>query len=611
VERVKESPQPDLKPTQKRRFGLSLNRPGENKLKLDDLLAALQADGLITDKQHKFLWGKIRPKDLQTEHPITLIANEAWAAADSTGNLLTEERITMWLADLLGMKYLRIDPLKVDVHSVASIASFAYTSKRHILPVEVTDNYVVFATTEPMMSKWKQDMSHILSNKELRVVLTTPANLKKYSVEFYSLAKSVNKATADEAVTGSNITNLEQLVQLGEAGDLDANNQHIVHIVDWLLQYAFEQRASDIHLEPRRDMSFVRFRIDGMLHMVYEVPTKVMGAIISRIKSLGGMDVIDKRRPQDGRVKTRTPKGNEVELRLSTLPTAFGEKMVMRIFDPEVLVKGFSQLGFSESNLNLWQEMVKQPNGIILVTGPTGSGKTTTLYSTLRHIARPEVNVCTVEDPIELLEPKFNQMQVQSSIDLSFADGIKALLRQDPDIIMVGEIRDLETAQMAVQASLTGHLVFSTLHTNSAVATVVRLIEIGMPDYLIRSTLLGVVAQRLLRTLCPHCTEKGDIEADVWEQLISPLKLPKPEKVNRPVGCLECRNTGYLGRVGIYEMLKVTDTIKQLIKTGGDQREMERLAIKEGMRTLKINGALKIASGVTTPEEVIRVVSIA
>jgi len=589
-------------------FGLTLDNKEERRLRLPDILAALQSTGVIERNQQDELNSSVRPKELEATHPISLIAQQNWRSAKD-GSLLNEEAITRWLAEILGMGYTRVDPLKTDVQAVTAIASFGYISKRHILPIEVNGNKVVFATSQPLQQKWQHDLSGII-NKDIEVVLATPSNIDKYSLEFYSLAKSINKAGADDAIRVPGINNLEQLVQLGESGGLDANDQHIVHIVDWLLQFAFEQRASDIHLEPRRDISYVRFRIDGILHMVYEVPTSIMTAIISRIKSLGGMDIVDRRHPQDGRVKTKTPKGNEVELRLSTLPTAFGEKMVMRIFDPDVLVKGFSQLGFSDTHNRMWAEMIEQPNGLILVTGPTGSGKTTTLYSTLKHIACPEVNVCTIEDPIELIEPLFNQMQVNTAIDLNFSDGVRALLRQDPDVIMVGEIRDLETAQMAIQSSLTGHLVLSTLHTNDSISTITRLMEIGVSDFLLRSTLLGVVAQRLLRTLCPHCLKAGEIDEEAWRQLTRPMKIKTPKQVNRPTGCLECRNTGYLGRVGIYEMLKATARFKNAIRADAERNELFEMAVREGMHPLNISGASKVAAGQTTVEEVMRVVSI-
>jgi general secretion pathway protein E len=333
-----------------------------------------------------------------------------------------------------------------------------------------------------------------------------------------------------------------------------------------------------------------------------------MSAVISRLKLLGRMDLAEKRRPQDGRIKTKATSGGEIELRLSTMPSVFGEKLVMRIFDPEVTVRSFEELGLSESELAQWKKLIGSPNGIILVTGPTGSGKTTTLYSTLKHLARPEVNVCTVEDPIEMVEPKFNQMQVHSAIGLDFASGLRTFLRQDPDIIMVGEIRDLETAEMAVQAALTGHLVFSTLHTNDAPSAIVRLLDLGVPHYLLRATLLGVVAQRLARTLCPHCRKAGSVDEELWKSFTSPWKIEHAGPVNKPVGCLECRETGYLGRVGIYEMLLLSPAVRGLIRADCELSKLREQAVKEGMTPLNIAGALKVCSGATSIEEVFRVV---
>ena len=409
----------------------------------------------------------------------------------------------------------------------------------------------------------------------------------------------------------SGLSNFEQLVELGKAGsELDANDHHIVHLVDWLWQYAFDQRASDIHLEPRRDVGILRFRIDGVLHEVYQMPYPVLVAMTSRIKILGRMDVVEKRRPQDGRIKTRAPDGQEVELRLSTLPTAHGEKVVMRIFDPDVLMRDFKDLGFTQEEYDTWQELVKQPGGFVLVTGPTGSGKTTTLYTTLKLIATPEVNVCTIEDPIEMIDPRLNQMQVQPEIDLTFSSGVRALMRQDPDIIMVGEIRDHETVDMAIQAALTGHLVLSTLHTNDAPSSITRLLDLGAPSYLLNATLLGVMAQRLVRTLCPHCKEKvpfnRDEEHRLWHNICAPFKATPPEFVYRPVGCLECRNTGYLGRIGIYEILRMTREVKRQIQDRTDIAALTQAGYKEGMRPLRVSGATKVAQGLTTFEEVLK-----
>ncbi|MFT6806622.1 MAG: general secretion pathway protein E, partial [Glaciecola sp.] len=441
----------------------------------------------------------------------------------------------------------------------------------------------------------------------ISLVLGNPKEIKAYLLEFYSISKAVDNAGANKSQGSSTLQNLEQLIELGELGTVDADDQHIVSIVDWLLQYAFNQRASDIHIEPRREQGNVRFRIDGVMHQVYEIPENITPAVISRIKIMGRLDVAEKRKPQDGRIKTRSSNGTEIELRLSTMPTAFGEKLVLRIFDPDVLVKDFSALGFEKKESDIWNQMIKQPHGIILVTGPTGSGKTTTLYTSLKQLATSEVNVCSVEDPIELVEPSFNQMQVQNNIGLDFANGVKTLLRQDPDIIMIGEIRDRETAEMAVQAALTGHLVLSTLHTNDAPSAIARLTEIGVPPYLISATLIGVVAQRLVRTLCPFCKQSGEVDSYRWKALIKPWTTSAPESMLHAEGCLECRQTGFRGRVGIYEMMPISDHLKQEIGKGFDLARFRRSAIKQGMRPLNLAGAQKVAKGVTTIGEVLKV----
>ncbi|MFQ6021715.1 MAG: GspE/PulE family protein [Acidiferrobacterales bacterium] len=574
-------------------------------LELKDLLADLVADGLLsTDDANRVAISTGRKSDL---HPLAAVANQNLRSAKNPNKVLTLEVLTAWLAQNTGLPYERIDPLKLDVETVTNVVSYAYASRRKILPIAVTDDTVTIATSDPVANDWEDELSRVLRKKIVRV-LANPADIDRYLAEFYSVSRSVKRALKDPSRAQLDvITNLEQMVELGRAGRLDADDHHIVNIVDWLLQYAFDQRASDIHLEPRREKSDIRFRIDGVLHMVYQVPTLVMSAIISRIKTLGRMDVAEKRRPQDGRLRTKTPVGNEVELRLSTIPTALGEKLVMRIFDPSVLARSFKELGLSESDVERWQTMVKQPHGIILVTGPTGSGKTTTLYSTLKQLAKPEVNVCTIEDPIEMVEPTFNQMQVQHNIGLGFASGVRSLLRQDPDIIMVGEIRDLETADMAVQAALTGHLVLSTLHTNDAASAITRLLEIGAPAYLINATLLGAVAQRLVRTLCPHCKQSGNLDDDAWQALVHPWKATKPEAAYLPKGCLECRNTGYFGRIGVYEILTMSPVLCKLTQAETEVAVLREQAVKEGMEPLRLSGARKIYAGLTTIEEVAKV----
>jgi general secretion pathway protein E len=506
------------------------------------------------------------------------------------------------------MDYLHIDPLKIDFSAVTEIMSSAYATRFRILPVAVTAKEAVIATAEPNVRDWEPELARIIK-REIKRVISNPVDIERFQIEFYNLAKSIKGAS--KTATASGLSNFEQLVELGKADKLDANDAHVVRVVDWLWQYAFEQRASDIHVEPRREHGIVRFRIDGVLHQVYQIPAAVLAAMTSRIKILARMDVVEKRRPQDGRIKTRTPEAGDIELRISSLPTAFGEKLVMRIFDPEVLVRDFRELGFSDEDQRRWNEMSGRSNGIVLVTGPTGSGKTTTLYSTLKALATPEVNVCTIEDPIEMVEPAFNQMQVQTQIELGFAEGVRALMRQDPDIIMVGEIRDLETAEMAIQSALTGHLVLSTLHTNDAPSAVTRLLELGVPPYLLNATLNGVMAQRLVRTLCPHCKQKVEFNRAEdhagWDALVAPWKSNRPEKVYRPVGCLDCRMTGYMGRVGIYETLIFSSAIKGLVAERAELSALREQAFKEGMKPLRISGAMKVGSGLTTVDEILKV----
>ncbi len=520
------------------------------------------------------------------------------------------EELTLWLAKRTGLEYLRIDPLKIDAPNVGDLVTASYATWNRILPVSISPQRVVFATSEPYLTGWIEELGGIIK-REIGRVLANPRDIERYRKEFFGVSKSVkgaNAADGNKRFVG--LGNLEALVELGKSGQLDANDSHIVHIVDWLLQYAFDQRASDIHLEPRREVGNIRFRIDGVMHAVYQVPALVMTAVTSRIKILGRMDVAEKRRPQDGRIKTRSEDGKELELRLSTMPTAFGEKLVMRIFNPDVLLRKFTDLGFGEEDSKRWQAMVSRPHGIILVTGPTGSGKTTTLYSTLKTLSTPQVNVCTVEEPIEMVEPAFNQMQVQHNIGLDFASGIRTLMRQDPDIIMVGEVRDRETAEMAVQASLTGHLVLSTLHTTDAPSAITRLLDIGVPHYLLKATIVGVVAQRLVRTLCPHCKQEAPTDLDLWESLVSPWKLNAPPNLWHPKGCLECRNTGYFGRIGLYEILTLDAEIRDLITATFDETPLRRLAYQKGLRPLRISGAFKAARGVTSMEEVLKVAPI-
>ncbi len=568
------------------------------------LLQWLREDAVISAAEAARVHARCAQAESAQHALVRLAAVGITRAAD--GAAMDVEALTRYLAERAGLAYLRIDPLRVDVGKVSDTMSASYAERHKVLPVQVTPSEVVVATSEPFIDDWLAEVER-QSRRQVRRVVANPLDIKRYTAEFFALARSVRVAQK-QGGGSAGAASFEQLVELGRTGrQLDANDQGVIQVVDWLWQYAFDQRASDIHLEPRREQGVIRFRIDGVLHPVYQVPAGVMNAITARIKLLGRMDVVERRRPQDGRIKTRSPGGEEIEMRLSTLPTAFGEKLVMRIFDPDTAVKDLAALGFTPHDAARWEALVQRPHGIILVTGPTGSGKTTTLYSTLRRVATEEVNVSTIEDPIERIDPALNQTQVQPQLDFSFAEGVRALMRQDPDIIMIGEIRDLETAEMAVQAALTGHLVFSTLHTNDAPSALTRLMELGVPPYLLSATILGVLAQRLVRTLCPHCRQPD-------EQGSQPLlaDVIKPWKINaadyrpyKPVGCVDCRMTGFRGRMGIYELLTVSDAFKDRVRADVDLAALRQQAIADGMRPLRLAGALRAAEGLTTLQEVI------
>jgi general secretion pathway protein E len=576
-------------------------------LDIRSLFIDLLSDGMVTDKTLESVMAKSRSREQIIQHPLVYIAEQQLSSPQ--GQTLSLDLLCAWMAKRSDLPFVHIDPLKINASIVTQVMSFAFAKQHDILAVKVNINEVTIACCQPHKTDWVVSLEHVL-NKRVKRVFANPLDIKHYISEFYTLLKSISGAV-NSSITPSADIGVEALLELGKLQSPDASDQHIVTIVDWLFQYAFQQRASDIHIEPRRREGNVRFRIDGVLHHVCKMPMPALIAVLSRIKTMGRLDIAEKRRPQDGRLKTKTPEGQEVELRLSTVPTAFGEKLVMRIFDPEVLLKSFSELGLANDDFERWRTMTTKPNGIVLVTGPTGSGKTTTLYSTLKGLASPEVNVCTIEDPIEMIENSFNQIQVHPSIDLDFAMGVRSLLRQDPDIIMIGEIRDRETAEVAVQAALTGHLVLSTLHTNDAPSALTRLMEIGLPSYLIRATLLGVMAQRLVRTLCSKCKTQSPINEEQWIALCAPWQQKALHLGYQATGCVECRHTGFKGRQGIYEILTMTDPVQSLISDECNLKKLREQAMQEGMRTLRLSGAQKVAAGLTTIEEVMRVAPIA
>ena len=582
---------------------LTLNVVSSGKLTWRTLLAWLRDDKILTTEDiertaRRFAGGN------SAQHPLVRLGS-AGLTRQGDGKMLDTETLSEWLAKRSKLPYQRIDPLKVDVGRVSDVMSIQYAERRHALPLGFGTTEVTIATCEPLDVAWVPEIeAH--TKRKVKLVFVNPIDIARYTTEFYALSRSVRNAT--KMGESAALANFEQLVELGKSGkQLDANDSGVIQVVDWLWQYAFDQRASDIHLEPRRERSVIRFRIDGVMHTVYQLPPGVMSAMVARVKLLGRMDVIERRRPLDGRIKVRNPNGDEVEMRLSTLPTAFGEKMVMRIFDPDTTVKTLESLGFGSHDGRRWEELTARPHGIILVTGPTGSGKTTTLYSTLRRLATDEVNVCTIEDPIEMIQPAFNQTQVQQGIDLGFTEGLRALMRQDPDIIMVGEIRDLATADMAIQASLTGHLVFSTLHTNDSASAITRLNDLGVAPYLIASTLIGVLAQRLVRTLCTTCKQPDDeVTRETLHEVVKPWRLNGGVRPYKAVGCLECRMTGFRGRAGLFELLTISDAARGAIQPTCDEGKLRQQALQDGLRPLRLAGAMKVAEGLTTLDEVLR-----
>lgn len=569
-------------------------------------LENLMQDGLMSERDKILIQTTHRKREQLSLHPLQWIAEFNLPNKLNVNQKLNLAVLGQWLASKAGIGLFTIDPLKSDVDSLTKIMSEEFAVHNRLLAVDVNDTEVVIGTDQPFMTDWLKSLEQIVKPKQIRRVLVNPDQLQRYLIEYYQVSRAVFSSEKNKKNENKSV---ESLLQIGDmqTQNPDANDQHIVKLVDWVLQFAFEQGASDIHLEPRKEKGKVRFRIDGVLTTIYQMPANTLNAVIARIKILGRMNVAEKRKPQDGRLKTRTPRGVETELRLSTLPTALGEKMVLRVFDPEVLVRDFKQLGFNEKLLDDWKTLTSNTHGIILVTGPTGSGKTTTLYSSLKKLATDDVNVCTIEDPIEMQEDSFNQMQVNANIDLGFADGIRALMRQDPDIIMIGEIRDKDTADMAIQAALTGHLVLSTLHTNDAPSSLVRLHDLGVQPFLSSATLLGVLAQRLVRRLC-HCKKEMVVFQQEWEQLTAGYDLPVLHKLYEPVGCEECRHTGYKGRVGLYEFMPMSLVLKQLVSDGAKLADVKAQAKKEGVEPLRIAGARQILLGTTSIEEVMRVV---
>jgi general secretion pathway protein E len=521
-----------------------------------------------------------------------------------SGMPLSEHDVAQAIARDAKLEHVRIDTLSLNADLIESKVSRPFARRHRMIPLDMVNGKLRVACANPYDIEGIDSFRRIAGRDATLVVASEPDILKAIT-EFYGLRHSVKKAERD-LTTGIDLGNLEQLVRMKSESEIESSDQHVVNAVEFMLQHAFECRASDIHIEPKREDSLIRFRIDGVLHDIQKMPKVVHAAVTSRIKTMSRLDIAEKRRPQDGRIKT-TRGGRDVELRVSSLPVAFGEKVVMRVFDPQMIMQELTGLGFYADEMQIFNDFITRPHGIILVTGPTGSGKTTTLYSALKTIATRELNVTTIEDPIEMVYEDFNQTSVQLKVGITFAAALRHILRQDPDVIMVGEIRDSETAQYAIQAALTGHLVFSTLHTNDAPSSITRLSDLGVERFLISSTLVGTMAQRLLRRICPHCVAERYLTSDEVTTLRLAVPPGKKVKVKEGEGCFECRGTGYIGRTGIFEMLPMDDAVKNLIIQGADVPEIKREAIKNGMRTLRQSALRKLAEGITTFEEVVRV----
>lgn len=535
--------------------------------------------------------------------PAEIIAHLNFDAP--TGKSVDEDRIMRVVALHASVPYKKIDPLELNAKLIVSTMSRAYARRHVCLPLERKGAQIVVALDNPYDEGLIQTLRDVTGH-EIQVTVSAKSDILKSITEVYGFGRAVNSA-AQELTGGPDIGNLEQFVRLKSVDDIEATDKHIVNAVDYILHYAFDQRASDIHLEPKREKSLVRMRIDGELHDVYTIPKVVHGAVASRIKMLARMDIAERRRPQDGRIKTERD-GREVELRVSSLPVAHGEKLVLRIFDPQLLLQDVRALGFQSDDLETWESFIRSPTGMILVTGPTGSGKTTTLYSTLNELAEARVNVTTIEDPIEMIFEQFNQVMVQRRIDLDFAAALRTILRQDPDIIMVGEIRDSETAKMAVQAALTGHLVLATLHTNDAPSAIMRLRDLGVEPYKIASVVVGVMAQRLLRKVCDQCRVDDQLSPDEIE--ILDIAIPPGTRAQLPVahgtGCVQCRGTGHYGRVGVFELMAMTPSLRRLVKADASAEDLAEGARADGMRSLREGAIRMMAQGVTSFEEVAR-----
>jgi general secretion pathway protein E len=594
-------------------------------LNSDALLDLLVRHGKLSSKQRQFVTlekGKQRQKLLRLAQKekgadkvnpdmVDVIVSFQMHIGGEEGELLDEETIMRTVSEDLGLPFKKLDPLDLDMDVVTRTIPRNFAIRQMILPIGMQDGVLEMAVYHPDCQQVLGDIEQA-NQVKVKACVATKTDIQRIINEFFGFQKSISAAEGQFGeIAGSSasvdIGNLERYVKISSAKEITSSDQHIKTAVNHIFNYALDQRASDIHLEPKRDTTLVRFRIDGALHTIYKLPKAVHSALTSRVKFLARMDIAEKRRPQDGRIKIGVKGEKDVEIRVSTVPVSFGEKTVLRILDPDVIFQEITQLGFSKRDLSVYESFITSPHGIVLVTGPTGSGKSTTLYSTLKKIATPEKNLVTIEDPVEMVHEEFNQISVQPLIDVTFSTILRNILRQDPDIIMIGEIRDHDTAAHAVQAAMTGHLVFSTLHTNDAVSSIIRLQDLGLQPFMIASTLLGCMAQRLVKTICPDCRTTFQMEGRDLIKMGFPVAEAGPVTLSKGEGCRQCRGTGYKGRCGVFEIFPMSSEIRKMTIAGQSGEEMRRVAIREGMTTLREDAWSKVRSGITTIEEAIRV----
>lgn len=573
------------------------------------LLGVLLEGGEIGPELAKNILEHARKNDIDPEHPdgIDYLIRFNIRLPGKDPGLppvwLNEEAILRAVARREGLEFRKVDPFDLDLEVTTKTISESFARKNTLVPIMIRDGELELAVFNPFRPELWLDMERV-SDLPYRVFLSTRQEIERLIDDYYQFRTAIQAAEV-EFMSGSEMGNLEARVKVEEKSD-PTSQKHIIKAVDYLLRSALRERASDIHIEPKRDHSLVRFRIDGILHDLHRLPMTVHLAMINRLKGVSRLDISEKRRPQDGRVQLVLG-GQPTDVRISTIPVAFGEKMVLRLLSSDTTLKNPEELGMLPAQFATYKKFLRSTYGLILVTGPTGSGKSTSLYSTLKTLANPQVNVVTLEDPIEMVVDEFNQIGVQTKIGVTFGQMLRHILRQDPDIIMVGEMRDLETAEQAVQAALTGHIVFSTLHTNDASSALVRLLDLGLDAYLINASVIGCIAQRLVRNICPSCRvqytpDYAQIQALGLERYIAP-----GQKLWRGAGCESCRQTGFYGRTGIFEVLMYDTEVKDAVRRNVELSELRALVRKKGVPSLLDDGMERVARGVTTYGEVLRV----